>query len=168
MSAYFVKTTFSLAISGWFRCNVFHFPASKFFLNFFDPGNSKVKSGAFIRNPLTEKNKLADKQKEPKGICCINCHRVITYAKHASEIDGKHQHIVTNPNGITFNIKIYQQADCKTETAAVSDFSWFAGYQWRIVSCPGCSQHLGWSYHKNHSPDFYGLITDKLIDLGKL
>ena len=138
------------------------FPGIKYLVNYFDPN-----SGVPNKNLPKQKRKIITKESEPKGICCVNCHAGITHAKNAIEVEGRHQHTVTNPSGITFRISMYAQVNCNAHSVAISEFSWFTGYDWRIVTCPGCQQHLGWSYQKGHSPDFYGLISDKLIDFDK-
>ncbi len=138
-----------------------------FIINYFDSGDAEIKTSAFTNKKKATINKSEKEKREPKGICCAACRSPITRAEYAIEVEGRHQHSLTNPSGMTFKIGLFQQANAKAETEAVSEFSWFAGYQWRIVSCPSCSQHLGWSYHRDHSPDFYGLILNKLIDFDK-
>ena len=157
-----MRLSFSILMSGplWFKLS--EFLGIKNSLSYFDSG-----SDLSTNHSTKLKSKLITKESAPKGICCINCQTQITHAKHAIEVEGKHQHIVTNPDGITFNISLYSQATCHAQSAAIGDFSWFVGYEWRVVVCSECLQHLGWSYQKDHSPDFYGLITDKLIDFDK-
>ncbi len=142
-------------------------PGIKNILNYFDDTSIHSGSDASSKNSTKPKSKLTSKNSAPKGICCRNCHARITQAKYAVEVEGQHQHTVTNPNGITFKISLYRHAECHAQTEAMSDYSWFVGYEWRIVTCPDCQQHIGWSYQKGHSLDFYGLISDKLIDFEK-
>ena len=154
--------TFSTLIPETLWFNILKLSSIKSIVSYFDSGSDL--SG---KHSTQLNSKLVTKESAPKGICCAHCHTHITQTESAIEVQGKHQHIVTNPNGITFNISLYAQATCHAQTEAISDYSWFTGYEWRIVICPNCQQHLGWSYQQGHSPDFYGLITDKLIDFNK-
>jgi len=47
--------------------------------------------------------------------------------------------------------------------AASDDFTWFAGFAWRVALCRACGEHLGWSYHRLAS-EFVALIDDRIID----
>ena len=49
----------------------------------------------------------------------------------------------------------------------VSENSFFIGFDWTIVVCPKCENHVGWAFTPTHSkpgtaPTFYALIHDKL------
>jgi len=120
----------------------------------------------FIKQVKKQKQKenVKEESSKPKGIICKQCLSYVTEASKAIEIQAQHQHRVTNPAGMIFDIRLYAQAVCSAEGAAISEFSWFSGYAWRIVSCTGCHEHLGWSFQQASSPDFYGLIADRLID----
>src|SRR5687767_10061310 len=41
---------------------------------------------------------------------------------------------------------------------STTDFTWFAGYGWRIAFCASCRSHLGWIYEGGDSEPhtFYG------------
>ena len=153
--------------NGW--SNAHWFFTLDWFVCFFDPAKPEPDSDTFKKKNQDANVKFEDEEQqanEPGGICA-NCHTLLTHAEYAITIEGRHQHVFTNPNGISFKIGTYQQVECNAETTAVDEFSWFSGYAWRIISCPECSLHIGWSYQKQDSPDFYGLITDKLIDSNK-
>jgi len=168
MPVYTIKSDFDLSFPASLYLQDSRSVTGKGFLSFFDSGNSSSISDTLTKKGREPKNKSAEANREPPGIYCAHCHALLTYAKHASAVEGKHRHIVTNPNGITFKIKIYDKVECKGQSNAISDHSWFTGYAWRVIVCPECSQHIGWSYQKENSPDFYGLIIDKLIDSGKI
>ena len=102
---------------------------------------------------------------EKADICCKRCQAKITHPSHAIEINGNHYHVFTNPEGVKFEIGLFEQANCLAVSPAILEHTWFAGYTWQIVVCPECNSHLGWSYTKQHSPDFYGLIVDRLNHL---
>jgi len=152
------------------------FPVSRCFLKiilstleslryYFDVNNSDFNADRSFQNE--DEKKVVDEDSEPTGICCANCHAHLTDKKNAITIEGRHLHVVTNPAGIIFQIGTFSTVDCRAESDVDDEFSWFSGYAWRIVSCSSCLQHIGWSYQHEHSPDFYGLIVDKLIDFDK-
>ena len=48
---------------------------------------------------------------------------------------------------------------------ATVEFTWFAGYAWRVAYCASCMSHLGWSYEGEEEPPvFYGLLKDALAE----
>lgn len=100
---------------------------------------------------------------DEEGVYCRQCQTRITHPSHAIEIQAAHHHVFTNPEGVSFEIGLYDQAECLAISPAVLEHTWFAGYAWRVIVCPECTTHLGWSYSKHDSPDFYGLILDKLM-----
>lgn len=114
-------------------------------------------------NEIKSKHESKDKQDiEKAGIYCKYCMTRISHPSHAIEMQGAHYHVFTNPEGIRFEIGLYDQVECLPISPAILEHSWFAGYAWRIIACPECTSHLGWSFSKHHSPDFYGLILDRL------
>jgi len=113
----------------------------------------------------TAKNEKTTKQTNAKGICCALCLTHVTDVASAIEVQAQHQHTLSNPGGIKFDIRLYAKAICHAEGPPISEFSWFSGYAWRIVACVQCRQHLGWSFQQVLSPDFYGLIYDRLIEM---
>jgi len=105
-----------------------------------------------------QKNKL-----QKRGVYCKSCQAKISAPSHAVEIKGAHQHRLTNPEGITFDIVIYSQVECLVASEPIYEHTWFSGYAWQIVVCHHCKSHLGWCYIKNNSPDFFGLILNRII-----
>lgn len=97
------------------------------------------------------------------GVYCKQCQNRITHPSHAIEMQGTHHHVFTNPEGVIFEIGLYDQAECLAISPAVLEHTWFAGYAWQIMVCAECTLHLGWSYSKHDSPAFYGLILDRII-----
>ncbi|CAH1725076.1 protein cereblon-like [Aphis gossypii] len=48
-----------------------------------------------------------------------------------------------------------------------NECSWFPGYVWTIILCPGCHNHLGWRYMVEKNPllspkEFYGLTLSSI------
>ena len=129
---------------------------------FFKPINLKFdQSGSSpeIKLKNEAKNKHED---EREGIYCSYCKTKITHPSHAIEMQGTHHHVFTNPEGIDFEIGLYDQAECLAISPAMLEHTWFTGYAWQIVVCPECTSHLGWCYSKHGTPDFYGLIVARL------
>jgi hypothetical protein len=62
---------------------------------------------------------------------------------------------------------IYTLRDAKAVAiggAPTSEFTWFAGYTWRIAYCAACGNHLGWLFEGvEEPPAFYGLLKDELV-----
>ncbi len=99
-----------------------------------------------------------------EGLYCKHCQQLITHPSSAIEVNGTHHHVFANPEGISFEIGVYDQAECLIVSPAMLEHTWFAGYTWQIVICGGCHLHLGWKYSKPGSPAFYGLIVDRLVN----
>ena len=97
------------------------------------------------------------------GVYCLNCQQRVADTDAAMAMLGAHQHQFTNPHGISFTILLYAKTACMVSGPLTHEFSWFAGYAWQLASCPQCQTQLGWRYRAQHSPDFYGLIKQRLF-----
>ncbi len=99
-------------------------------------------------------------------LICAGCGHKITATSQAIEIDGKHQHVCTNPESITFNIGCFATAvGCVQRGPATGQYTWFAGYQWQVALCANCWRHLGWRF-SSAAHSFYGLILANLENSG--
>jgi len=108
-------------------------------------------------------NKSQDeKQAEEQGVFCAGCQEYLCGRDQAIEMAGGHRHAFVNPAGVEFEIAIYREIACRRQGPLTLAYTWFAGFAWQLVLCPGCRRHLGWRYHQPDSPDFYGLITDRI------
>ncbi len=105
-----------------------------------------------------------EKQAEDHGaILCKNCGRVITHAEDRFTVHGSNRHTFANPHGRVYEIGCFQTAPgCAYGGALTAEFSWFAGYQWKIALCGGCLTHLGWLFVSS-SNRFNGLILERLV-----
>ena len=112
-----------------------------------------------------EKQKTEQDKKEHKALCCAHCLQGITDNMHAIEVNAQHFHTFANPAGVVYNIRLFAEANCQAEGPYFGDYSWFTGYAWRVVLCPQCMQHLGWSFQQGNQADFYGLISEMLIEV---
>jgi len=109
---------------------------------------------------LKEKPSLENKAE--KSVFCRVCSHQITTAQKAFSVDGSQIHTFFNPAGIVFEISCFTLAPgCIIEGEASSNFSWFAGYTWRVAFCGNCFTHLGWFFESGDST-FFGLILKKL------
>ena len=105
---------------------------------------------------------------EEELILCRQCRQAITRPVERISIQGSHQHTFANPHGIVFEIGCFNDViGCGYAGAATDDFSWFAGYSWRICFCSMCLTHLGWIFNSNAGDVFHALILDRLIEPDK-
>ena len=98
-----------------------------------------------------------------KHLYCAHCRLAITRQDARIGVSGQHAHRFTNPHGFTFEIECFGSAPgCTGVGAATSDYTWFAGYAWRVALCARCKSHLGWIYSAA-ADRFYGLIRARLV-----
>jgi hypothetical protein len=98
-------------------------------------------------------------------ILCRQCHQTIAKPTDRIVIQGAHRHTFANPHGIVFEIGCFRSIKgCGYAGVASDDFSWFAGYSWRVCFCTMCLTHLGWMFSRTGLDIFYGLILDRLIE----
>lgn len=130
----------------------------------------------FFKNPSEKKDTafrgFGEPHSEPETehipdddmIRCRNCLFVITRPSEAIAMQGGHRHTFANPHGIVFEIGCFRNADgCRYLGAPSDEFTWFAGFGWRIALCAGCKGHLGWLFASPAGNHFNGLILDRLI-----
>jgi hypothetical protein len=120
------------------------------------------KPGKSNRDPIptTEDHPL---EETADAVVCRNCLHVITFSNEHRVINGAHIHTFANPEGIIFEIGCYGDAQgCGYVGPLSSEFTWFAGYLWRIAVCSNCLIHLGWRFSGADGHFFHGLITSRL------
>lgn len=92
---------------------------------------------------------------------CVACDAEIARTRWTIRRNDDHEHTVFNPAGQVFTILCFREAP---DVAAVGDpsgeFTWFKGFEWKIVLCRGCNAHLGWQYIGTDI--FFGLIKPEL------
>ena len=102
---------------------------------------------------------------EEPHIICRQCHQAITKSEERFSIQGAHQHTFANPHGLVFEIGCFRNAiGCGYAGPASDEFTWFAGYSWRVCFCGRCLTHLGWLFTSNSGDAFHGLILERLIE----
>jgi hypothetical protein len=98
-----------------------------------------------------------------KAVVCRQCLHGITAPDQQTQMEGAHTHTFANPEGIVFEIACYQEAwGCGYVGPASAEFTWFAGYRWRIAVCANCLTHLGWLFSAPAGHFFHGLITSRI------
>lgn len=98
------------------------------------------------------------------GIVCRQCLHGITSAAERKVINGAQAHTFANPEGIVFEIACFRDAwGCVYVGPSSPQFTWFAGYVWRIAVCANCHVHLGWRFSAVGGHFFHGLITSRII-----
>ena len=102
--------------------------------------------------------------KEERRVLCRECLHAVTREQDRTEVQGAHQHTFANPSGIVFTIGCFRSADgCGAAGSPSDEFTWFAGYSWRVAVCAACLAHLGWLFSSASGATFWGLILDHLI-----
>jgi hypothetical protein len=116
---------------------------------------------------ILEKEAEERSPEEEGFILCRQCHQAITKPAERIVMEGSHLHTFANPHGVVFEIGCFRSVKgCGYAGAASDDFSWFAGYSWRVCFCALCLTHLGWMFSRMGSDIFHGLILDRLIEPG--
>ncbi len=108
--------------------------------------------------------RIADKASAGKDfIYCAVCSSVIGRIADKTSINGSHDHVCTNPHGVTFQLGCWTQAlGCTISGQRMAADTWFAGFRWRLASCAECRNHLGWYFDRDEATYFYGLILNRI------
>jgi hypothetical protein len=102
---------------------------------------------------------------EEPYILCRQCHQAITRPEERIVMQGSHRHTFANPHGIVFEIGCFKNVrGCGYAGSASDEFTWFAGYSWRVCFCNMCLTHLGWMFGSKEGNIFHGLILDRIIE----
>jgi len=136
-----------------------------------DQNSDSIPSCYFLRIPLPEgkgeqhaASEDENEKKEEKAVRCAQCGYGITSPRERIDVQGMHRHTFFNPYGVIFEIGCFRGAPgCGYAGPATEEFSWFAGYGWKIAVCGACRAHLGWLYSAAGKESFHGLILDNLI-----
>jgi hypothetical protein len=107
----------------------------------------------------------AESPQEEAYIICRQCHQAVTRNQERFSIQGSHRHTFANPQGLVFEIGCFRSAiGCGYAGRASDEFTWFAGYRWRVCFCTSCLAHLGWLFTSTGGDAFHGLILERLIE----
>jgi hypothetical protein len=76
--------------------------------------------------------------------------------------------VFTNPAGKVCRVMTVLRAESLLLAGpAVSEYSWFPGWAWRIALCARCGAHLGWRFEAEAGgspPLFFGLLVSALVE----
>jgi hypothetical protein len=98
----------------------------------------------------------------PRDWRCRSCNGHVTEERERIAMAGDSLHRRVNPLGIEFEFGSFGNAPgVRTTGSETDEYTWFAGYRWRIALCGNCHAHLGWRFR---SPDrqFFGLIVERM------
>lgn len=116
---------------------------------------------------VLEKEAGEPEPEEAEYIICRQCRQAITRPDDRIAMQGSHRHTFANPHGIVFDIGCFKDViGCGYAGAASDEFTWFAGYSWRVCYCAMCLTHLGWVFSSKSGGKFHGLILERLIEPG--
>jgi hypothetical protein len=114
---------------------------------------------------ISEKDAAERSPEKERYILCRQCRQAITREVERITIQGSHQHTFANPHGIVFEIGCFRKVEnCGYAGEATDEFTWFAGFSWRVCFCAMCLTHLGWRFSSKGGHIFHGLILDRLIE----
>jgi len=112
----------------------------------------------------TKKSPLETKSKNL--VLCKSCRFHLTSSDFALSIEGHHEHIQCNPQGVTFVFKCFSKVPGSFISGElIFKHSWFPGYAWQFSHCQGCSEHLGWYFNNTDDDTFFALINNKIISV---
>ncbi len=77
------------------------------------------------------------------------------------------EHVFPNPLGQMRVILTLRAARVVCVSRPTTEFTWFAGYSWRIAVCGACELHLGWLFEAvstGEPASFYGLLKESLVE----
>lgn len=101
---------------------------------------------------------------QEKPLRCAVCGHAVTYEAQRISVQGSHEHLRRNPHGLSFRFGCFAWAPgCAKLGEAISEYTWFQGFRWRIAACAQCREHLGWSFSGRGGEGFYALILARLV-----
>jgi hypothetical protein len=110
---------------------------------------------------------VEDKAEAPESdevLLCRQCHQIVARPADRIPVNGTHRHVFANPHGIVYEIGCFRVVTgCGYAGGTSTEFTWFAGYAWRILACTGCLSHLGWVFTADAGDRFFALILDHLV-----
>lgn len=117
-------------------------------------------------SPTTVVPRTEDGTRERTGarLACRRCLTPVTDGSQRITVGGAHAHRFVNPHGFEFEIGCFADAAAVTVGEAITYWSWFPGFAWRIEVCGGCGEHLGWLFVSADAL-FHGLILDRLVEV---
>ncbi|XP_053382752.1 protein cereblon-like [Mercenaria mercenaria] len=73
-----------------------------------------------------------------------------------------------NPHGVLYEVVTSKTASVLRASKETGGDTWWPGFNWIILGCPQCRQHIGWEYIPQDKTDkeqtsFYGLVLGNLL-----
>ena len=96
---------------------------------------------------------------------CAQCGTAISKPEYLFQRD--ELGIYANPHGHVFDLITVSYAEnVQSHGESTTEFTWFAGYAWRVLGCAHCNLHLGWRFEATQSGQtpsvFFGLLRNHL------
>lgn len=107
-----------------------------------------------------------EQSEAPAHWYCARCDTLLADAADAVTLPGRpavEAHL--NPHGIVYRVRTFRAAAVAVSGPLVPAFTWYPGYAWRLATCRGCTEHLGWAYLRivgEGVPSFVGLIDGRI------
>lgn len=101
---------------------------------------------------------------------CAACAARLAREDWVLEADTQQPLVFANPHGRFFELLLVTRSvGCVFEQHATTEFTWFAGYAWRIGNCVRCRAHLGWHFEATHatSPREFVALSRAAVRLSK-
>ncbi|MCB1050774.1 MAG: hypothetical protein H6510_10865 [Acidobacteria bacterium] len=112
-------------------------------------------------DPPPEQKGQATSVLTPNRLVCRSCQFILTDQPRRIRRQGQCQFVLANPFGLLFEIELYAQLFALPLGPPSSEFTWFPGYCWQVLMCPGCNQHLGWFFSRSDDA-FWALIRSRI------
>jgi hypothetical protein len=142
------------------RSKVIPFHSSFSYLFRVPPENQNDEVPVSVVEDETEEEIL----EQEEYIRCRQCRNILASPNDRISVQGSHQHTFANPHGTVYEIGCFTAVKGCGHVGPPSDeFTWFAGYSWRVAVCFMCLTHLGWFFSSAGKESFHGLILDRLI-----
>ena len=102
-------------------------------------------------------------KEDDRWYICRQCGQRIARIGERIRMQGSDAHTFANPSGIVYEIICFRSAEgVRFLGLPSSEFTWFAGFVWRVVICSACLTHIGWFFSNQGGNMFFGLISDRI------
>ena len=120
-------------------------------------------AGGSLATPVSSILDEKGEKRVKRALHCVICDHIISFQEALCERAGSHEHLQTNPQGLTFAFGCFAEAPGVVETSLPTQaFSWFLGYEWQVIACASCLEHMGWRFSQPQD-HFYGLLFEKIF-----
>ena len=114
--------------------------------------------------PALGASRLAASAEGGGALVCRACGPFVAERRDRIDVDGAHAHSFINPAGAIYRVGCFAAAPGARPWGEPSPhWTWFAGFEWRVATCRGCGDLLGWAFSSEAS-SFVALILDRLAE----